>query len=509
MNSFVNPLTHMDYPDPDVIRVDDTYYMLSTTMYFMPGGALLRSYDLKNWELACYLFDKLDDSPCERMELEKTEYAGGMWAPTLRYHEGFFYAVFVSQNAGKTYLFKTDNPLGEWKKSEIKGFYHDCSLLFDEGRVFLAYGNREIKLIELDSKLTGPLEGGINRTIVVDDCEGLGHEGSHLYKIGKYYYLFTIHWPAGKMRSQCCFRAESLEGEFVGGEVLADDRNYHGQGVAQGGIVETLNGKWYGVLFQDMGAVGRIPVLVPVTWENDFPVFGTNGKVSDELDVIGSRPGYRYEPLYTSDKFFLRGDLPKEKQLALQWQWNHQPNNEKWRLLPEGGLEITTAKICTNLTHARNCLTQRMYWPKCEAEVTIDASAIEDGDFAGMCALQSDYAFLAITKELGNYYLVRMVCDSEKQPNRMSAGDFLPGNITDKIKLDGPVATICLKANFEDMKDKLDFYYFENDRFVKVGASHKMSFKLNHFTGNRFGLCYYSTRKMGGKCVFKNFVYDI
>lgn len=506
----INPLTKMDYPDPDVIRVGDTYYMVSTTMHFMPGGALLRSYDLRNWEIVGYIYDTLDDTPAERMEQERTEYAGGMWAASLRYHEGMFYVVFVSHSAQKTYLFKATDPCGEWEKSEIEGYYHDCSLLFDEGRAFLAYGNFEIKLIELNEELTAPKQGGLNRTIVVDnrDTAMLGHEGSHLYKIGNYYYLFTIHWPKGGMRTECCFRADSLEGEFTGGEVLCDDAGYFGQGVAQGGIVDTPNGKWFAILFRDMGAVGRIPVLIPVSWKDDFPVFGIDGKVPEKFDTYGSRPGYRYEALYTSDKFLPVEGLPKERQLALQWQWNHQPDNERWRLLPEGGLEITTGKVCTNLTHARNCLTQRMVWPKCEAEVTIDASGINEGDIAGICALQSCYGFIGITKELGCYYLVKIVRKEESFPDKMFSADYMPGTVEEKFVLDDSRVTFCLKANFEDMKDKLDFYYFKNDRFVKVGGSHQMRFRLDHFTGNRFGLCYYATQKPGGVCVFKNFVYE-
>ena len=89
----INPITKCDYPDPDVIRVGDVYYMVSTTMYFMPGGAFLRSYDLANWELVSYIFDSLDDTPNERLENELTNYAGGMWAPSLRYHDGKFYVA--------------------------------------------------------------------------------------------------------------------------------------------------------------------------------------------------------------------------------------------------------------------------------------------------------------------------------------------------------------------------------------------------------------------------------
>ncbi|MBR1862265.1 MAG: family 43 glycosylhydrolase [Lachnospiraceae bacterium] len=511
MKKQVNPIIKMDYPDPDVIRVGDTYYMVSTTMYFMPGCVILRSYDLAEWEIAGYVYDKLDDTLAERMELEKTEYAGGMWAPSIRYHEGEFYIFFLSNSGNKNYLFRSEKIEGPWKKSVVEGRYHDAALFFDDdGRKYLVHGNTEIHLTELNDELTGPKKGGLERVIVRDERNiGLGYEGSHFYKIGKYYYLFVIDWPVGGVRTQSCFRSDSLEGEFTGGVVLEDCRNYFRQGVAQGGIVETLNGKWFAVLFQDMGAVGRIPVLVPVTWKDDFPVFGENGKVPDKLEIVSSRPNYPYEPLYTSDKFLLKEGLPKNRQLALQWEWNHQPDNRLWRLLPEGGLEITTDKICINLTHAKNTLTQRMLWPGCGAEVTIDASGLGDGDAAGLCALQSCYGMIGIVKELGSYYLVRVVRSSENVKDQMFKADLMPGEMTDKIKLDGPEITVYLKANFEDMKDRLDFYYFKKDKFVKVGPSHKMEFRLSHFTGNRFGLCCYSTKRSGGKAVFKNFIYNV
>ena len=149
-----------------------------------------------------------------------------------------------------------------------------------------------------------------------------------------------------------------------------------------------------------------------------------------------------------------------------------------------------------------------MLWPCCGAEVTIDASSLKDGDVAGLCALQYCYGLVGVMKELGNYYLVRIVRNTEKDKDNMARVDFMPGYLTDKIRLDGPEVTVYLKANFEDMKDRLDFYYFKKDKFVKVGVPHKMEFRLSHFTGNRFGLCVYSTKRPGGKAIFKNFIYS-
>ena len=106
VSSSINPITRMDYPDPDVIRVDDTYYMVSTTMYFMPGCEILRSYDLVHWEHAAYVYDRLDSTPAQRLEDGKNIYGCGMWAASLRYHDGIFYICFVANDTHKTYLYR-------------------------------------------------------------------------------------------------------------------------------------------------------------------------------------------------------------------------------------------------------------------------------------------------------------------------------------------------------------------------------------------------------------------
>ncbi|MBM6667572.1 glycosyl hydrolase 43 family protein, partial [Lacrimispora saccharolytica] len=191
----MNPITRLDYPDPDVIRVDDTYYMVSTTMHFMPGCEILRSYDLVNWEHVSYVYDVLDSTPAQKMEREENIYGKGMWAASLRYHKGIFYVCFVANDTGKTYLYSAPSIEGPWKKSYIEGFYHDCSILFDDDdRVYIASGNKYIRLQELRADLSGPKEGGIDRIVVKDEGHpGLGYEGTHFYKINGKYYLFFIH----------------------------------------------------------------------------------------------------------------------------------------------------------------------------------------------------------------------------------------------------------------------------------------------------------------------------
>lgn len=502
MEAFMkNPILKCDYPDPDVIRVGNTYYMLSTTMHYFPGGAILRSYDLMNWELVNYLYDVLESTGSARLENGENIYGQGMWAPSLRYHNGTFYVCFVANDTHKTYLFYTTDMEGAWNRHEIKGFYHDASLLFDEDRIYIVYGNTEIYITELTHDLTGPLKGGLHRLLVKDTGNvRLGYEGTHVYRINGKYYLFFIHWPddGAARRTQACFVSDSLTGEFEGRDVLDDDMGYHNQGVAQGGIVDTPDGDWYGILFQDSGAIGRIPVLVPVHFENDFPVFGENGSVPQELELPSLSPEHHYEPLFTSDFTDENGTLKK------QWQWNHLPSPSLYQL-GRTTYTIQTDKLSTNITQAVNTLTQRMIFPLTEVTVQVDASHLKDGDVAGLCAFQGCYACLGITKENGSCFLVVTERNIGEISQNMADTDSLPGHVSARIPVDDCHVSFKMNADFSDMKDEVAFSYYRGGRWLTIGNPHKLHFTLDHFTGCRAGLFMYSTLKTGGSCSFSNF----
>ena len=212
-------------------------------MYFMPGGVILRSYDLANWEIATYIFDKLDDTDSERLEGDETNYGKGMWAASLRYHEGKFYVAFVSHGRQDTHLFIADDIEGPWEHKLINGYFHDCSLLFDDGRVFVVSGNTEIRLTELAPDFSGPKEGGIDKIIIRDNREDviLGYEGAHFYKINGKYYITLIHWPKyNGRRTEAVFVSETVDGEYVGRDVMDDDMGFYDRGVAQGGLSTVL-----------------------------------------------------------------------------------------------------------------------------------------------------------------------------------------------------------------------------------------------------------------------------
>ena len=164
----VNPLTYTDIPDNDVIRVGEDYYMVSTTMYFCPGAPIMRSRDLVHWETVSYIYDLLEDDDIYNLRDGKNAYGKGQWATSLRYQDGMYYALFVANDQHKTYLFRTaDIVNGPWERNVIDGYFmHDASLLFDEGRLWVVWGNGDLHLIELEPDGSAVKAGAEERIII-------------------------------------------------------------------------------------------------------------------------------------------------------------------------------------------------------------------------------------------------------------------------------------------------------------------------------------------------------
>ena len=494
-----NPIIPLDYPDPDVIRVGDTYYMVSTTMYFIPGCEILRSYDLVNWEHACFVYDKLDSTKAQRLEESENIYGKGMWAASLRYHNNQFYVVFAANDTQKTYLYRTASLEEKWTKTEIKGFYHDSSLFFDDDdKVYIVYGNRQIWLTELEEDLSGPKEGGLHRIIVSEEGnQRLAYEGAHFYKINGHYYVFLIHsLPHEWKRTQACFMSHSLMGTFTGGDIVNDDIDYHNQGVAQGGIVDTPEGNWYAVLFQDRGAVGRLPVLTPLNWQDKFPVIGNNKTIPREFDVPNPKPDYEYASLYGGDDF--KNKTAHLHGLQSYWQFNHEPDLNGFKVdFAAGYVQMMNTSVQQTFTQARNMLTQRMLFPYSAVEVTIDATGLNNGDIAGIAALQYQYGFIGVTKEDDIYSLI--VQTTHKETDNLALLNTLP----DITISDPSCITFRVEARFDNQVDSIRFFY----KGSQIGPDHHVAFDLEHFTGCRYALFNWATKEINGSVRFSQFKY--
>lgn len=491
-------LLNMDFPDPDVIRVGDTYYMISTTMHFCPGAQILSSTDLIHWKHASYVYEIPEVTPAGCLENSSHIYGKGMWAASLRYHDGVFYVCFVANDTHKTYLYRAFSVEGPWEMNEIAGFYHDCSLLFDEGRVFIVYGNTQIYITELNDSLTAPKEGGLNKMILEDRGDiRLGYEGAHLYKLDGKYYLFLIHWPnsGAARRTQSCFVADFLDGEWIGRDIYDWDGGFRHSGVAQGGIVDTPEGEYYAILFQDSGAVGRIPVLVPMEFVDGWPVLCEVPETgySEKIHQIYGKE------LYFSDDF--------SNGLDVRWQWNHIPDFNCIQVNSERKtLKLTTGRLSSNLTLARNILTQRMLYPSCAAEVTINGEDLKAGDYAGLCALEGSYSFIALTKNTDGFALVVKHRPDNKEIWGFQGQDepdytiaVLPWNVAE--------VRFRLEASFRN-DDVCLFRYHDGSEWKQLGETCPLVFRLDHFSGCRFGLFLYSTKETGGSASFRDFRYS-
>ena len=479
-----NPVIFADVPDMSIIRVGNTWYMSSTTMHMSPGVPIMKSEDLVNWEIVNYAYNTLGNIDEMNLVNGKNAYGRGSWASCIRHHNETFYVSTFSSTTGKTYIWSSkDIENGPWKENSFSPSFHDHTLVFDDdGRVYLIYGNKKLPLVELNDDLSGVRPGGINQVIIEDASapsgpdSGLG-EGSQLFRMNGRYYLFNITWPRGGMRTVVVHRADTLTGPWEGKLVFQD------LGVAQGGIVDTPDGRWYAYLFRDYGSVGRIPYIVPMAWEDGWPVIGTDGKVPGELDLP---PGKGLIPgIVASDEFKRKKSDPL---LPLVWQWNHNPDNTLWSVTRRKGfLRLTTGRTDTLFTQARNTLTQRTLGPECSGSTLIDVSRMKEGDFAGLALLQKKYGIVGVKFSNG----VRSVVMINAQSDSPEEAESIP--------LKRKRVYLKAECDFTDRRDIAYFYYsLDGKTWKPIGNQLKMEYSMPHFMGYRFGLFNYATREPGG-----------
>jgi beta-xylosidase len=415
--TYSNPLFYEEFEDPDIVRVGDDYYLAGTTMHMNPGLIVLHSKDLVNWDLASYCIERLDLGPAFRLEGGDI-YGQGIWAPCIRYHDGMFY-VFANVNRVGTQVFRSKSPKGPWERNQLNEGLHDLSVLFDDdGRVYAVYGNNPTYLVELNKECTQVIPNS-RRTI---NARGMG-EGQHFYKInGKYFIVSAI---PGAHTDQVVARCDTLDGQWqvermVRSEslgvptqntlrtsgrgpgqtftVVKNDPNAGGGlTIHQGGIVDTTSGQWWSVIMQDHGSVGRLVALVPITWENNFPIIGLPGNLRKAPNTW-LKPDTAHvqapAPMFEHDDDFGAATLNPV------WQWNHVPDDSKWSLIEKRGVLRLHALPANDFWSARNTLTQRPVGPECIATVEVDPSGMLAGDSAGLALLNSPYAWIGLVKSV-------------------------------------------------------------------------------------------------------------
>jgi beta-xylosidase len=488
-----NPILYTDVPDPDFVRVGDTYYMSSTTMYFNPGVPIMKSKDLVNWELVNYCYPIMASTDALNLNNNAEAYSGGTWASSINYYKGTFYVSSFSYTTGRTYIYKTTNiETGPWTTITLNKVYHDHSLFFDDdGKVYFAYGHDNIQLTEMKPDLTGEQPGGVNK-VIINKASGvagssfiLTAEGTRIQKINGTYYVSNICWPSGKGRTQILHKSSTIGGTYTGRVVFQSSA-----GSAQGEYIDRPDGKWYAMFFHDHGALGRIPDLMPVTWGTDgWPTVGVNGQVPATIDIpkgAGTLKG-----IIDSEEF------GSATPLKLQWQWNHNPQNNFWSLSQRSGyLRLTNERTDANVLRTTNTLTQRTYGPKSTGYVAIDVSGMKDGDYAGLLALQNKYGFVGVRMEGTTKTIV--------QVNGMGFSGT-PSQAA-SVPLNQNTVYLRIDCDFTNRTDKAYFYYSLNGTtWTALGSTLQMTYDLEHFVGYRFGLFTYATKSSGGYADFDFF----
>ena len=514
--TFTNPLFYEEFSDPDIIRVGEDYYMTGTTMHTMPGLPILHSTDLVNWTLLCYAFDTLDLGPDFRLEGGEI-YGQGIWAPCIRYRDGMFY-IFSNVNKQKTQIFTATNPAGPWTRSEAEYNYHDLAVFFDDdGRAYVVWGYRNLKIAELDASLHRVIPGTERDLLPPDSLMG---EGAHFYKVdGK--YLITSAWFAGRMRMPCA-RADSLEGPWEVNPAISIDEDFglvdghkiKGAGIPftleppfeivppnpanngrlnlhQGGIVDTPTGEWWAWSMMDYNALGRLTCLSPVTWSEGWPYFGLPGNLGRTprtwVKPTSANPSAPTAPWpQRSDDF----DAP---QLNPLWQWNHVPVDEKWTLAARPGhlrLETMPAK---DFWWARNTLTQRAIGPLSTATVRLDGEGLQAGDKAGLGLLGMPWRWIGLSRtETGLELCLHdyQTCETLTRPATAS--------------------TVWLRADCDYLSEYAQLSFsFDGETFERFGPKLIMIYQLKTFQGIRYALfAYNEAAENGGHADFDSIEID-
>jgi len=483
--TFKNPFLWGDWPDPDIIRVGDEFYFVSTSMHYVPGCPVLKSKDLVNWEMAGYAVDRYNEDP--RYNLQGGEmYLRGSWAATIRHHKGLFYVGFCTPNWGKEKgqfsMCTAKSSKGPWKRTIFPEYLYDPGLFFDDdGKVYVVHGQGTLYATELAADALSVIgknveiwKGAIPKPAgSTAPGNNYGMEGSHVYKINGYYYITC---PAGGTEGwQVCLRSKNIYGPYESKIIVQDESSYPNNGLHQGGMVQLKDGSWWFIIMQDRGAIGRVPHLVPVKWIDGWPMLGKDGEgkgvVNYQKPTVGKT--YPIRVPATSDEF-------NSKALGLQWQWNHNPDNTKWSLKERKGYMRLHASFANNLIMARNTLTQRVQGPASEGMVEIDLAGLKEGNIAGMGVFQSPYAYIAVRKEANSNTLL-MVNN---------------GKVIDSITNFTPTK-LWIKAHASHLGFEASFAYSTNGQhFTSFG--NKLNMALGYaWTANRFALFNFSTKQEG------------
>lgn len=393
---YSNPIIYADYSDPDVIRVEDDYWMVASSFNCFPGIPILHSKDLVNWEIVGHVYDRL---PLQKYD--HPVHGEGSWAPSIRYHDGMYYVYFCTPNDG-LFVARTDDPRGEWKLNQmvdVVKWEDPCPFWDDNGDAYLVHSIHRGGPAVLHRMSDDGLSLLDNGVVVYHDEEANPIlEGLKMYKRNGWYYIFA---PAGGVESgwQTVLRSRDIYGPYESRRVMEQgDTDINGP--HQGGLVDTVDGEeWWFVHFQSKGNFGRVTHLQPASWSDDGWIVIGDDKDGDGIGnpvKVYKKPSLLQQDVVnppTSDNF--SGFKPSP-----QWQWQSHFKQEWYSLTENPGNMRLYAIPCPsekgNLYYAGNLYLQKFPAPCFTATTLVDSHFVTEGERAGLITMGSKYSYIAI-----------------------------------------------------------------------------------------------------------------
>lgn len=476
--TYINPILNSDYSDPDVIRVGDKYYMVASDFHFI-GMQVLESEDLVNWKLISKVYDRFDFPEWEKNQ----RYAGGSWAPSIRYHDGKFWVFFCTPDEGLFMTTATD-PEGPWEPlhlvKAVEKWEDPCPLWDDDGQAYLGrsrHGAGPIIIHKMSPDGKQLLDDGL--TVYT----GPVAEGTKMHKWNGYYYISIPEGGVGE-GWQTILRSKNIYGPYEK-KVVLEQGTTPINGPHQGAIVDLPDNRWAFIHFQHDGALGRVTHLQPMHWENGWPVIG----VDIDRNGIGE-PVYSWKKPIESDRIYLpqTDDDFSDADLGLQWQFNHNPVNEAWSLTEKPGNLTLNALKAEGFWFARNTVTQKIMGYVSEATVAMDFDRMVDGQRSGLACMSKISCLLGVRQEDGKRILY-WATDSEER---------------DIAELEQ--SRIYLRVNIDISGSTFQYSYsLNNIDFTPCGD--KFFIPFGHWKGCRIGMYTYNKLQDAGSASFDWFKY--
>ena len=480
--TYTNPVINADYSDPDVCVVGEDYYLTASSFNCTPGLPILHSKDLVNWEIIGHALKDIEPASVYNMP----SHGNGVWAPSIRYHNGEFYIYWGDPDYG-VFMVKAKNPAGEWEKPVcvIPGPGNiDSTPLWDEdGRCYLvsAYANSRSRFasVIVVRELSADGTKAIGDPVIVFDGNGTENrtcEGPKFYKRDGWYWIMC---PAGGVPTgfQLAMRSKSPFGPYECKKVLAQGKSDI-NGPHQGAWVHTAFGEDWFLHFQDKGCYGRVVHLQPVEWRDNWPVMG----IDKDGDYCGD-PVKTYRKPKTSKAWPIQNPVESDEfnqpLLGKQWQWHANYNQFFDMPTSFGTFRVYNHKLSenfVNLWEVPNLLLQKTPADKFTATAKVRVTAKDQNQFGGLIMMGLDYSAIVVKRVGDEFELQQITClkADKGKPEKVNVIAKLKPTEVDKIDYQPAIhEDIYLSMMVND--GICNFAYsLDGKKYKKVGESFKM-----------------------------------